>query len=394
MNKNKEYFIYLIKCFLNKENAAYDESIDFDEIYHLADIHNVCGVAANQLLSFPSQNRKSISNLSKFRQQLGQTVMSYDEKKSIEQILRTLFSENETTFIFVKGTAIRKFYPTPELRTSSDIDLYFKAEDYDKILGFVEDKFQITAANKNEIVIKMNGETVELHSCCDYDNKYFANIFSIAEKIDSYEYALSTEDELLFALCHIAKHFNHCGAGIRMFMDIDVIIRNTENFNLSAFLKKARQANIETFTEYVLSLIKIWFDTPVDIKNLYQENSKLLNIFENVIIDGGNFGFESRQLGEYYINQGIGKNGKNNILAKIKALALLLFPKAESLKSTYNYCAKHPILLPMAWLNRIADGLFKRGKNSINTVTQIMHTGQKSEDYRKLMTELEIQVIH
>lgn len=303
-------------------------------------------------------------------------------------MLRDDFNMNEWKFIFVKGTAIRHLYPVPELRTSGDIDLFFKKEKFDEILDYYKNKNFEIISNPNEIVLTVDGEHIELHNETDFDSPYFKNIFDMSDNQNKFEYGLDMETNLIYVLTHIAKHFNHLGAGIRMFMDVDVLIRNTDNFSSESFLSKCKAANIETFAKAVFSLCRLWFNTPVESDFVFSDD--MLKKFENVIIDGGNFGFEGRTLGEYYIDKSLGNGEKNNLVAKLKAIMLLLFPSSEILKNNYLYAKKHPFLLPAAWLNRIFDGIFKRGKNSTNTVKQIFSSGSEAEEYKKLMNELGI----
>lgn len=390
MDKNKKYFIDTISAFLNGNQIEYCADIDYDEIYRLADIHDVAGIVARQIMNFDKEDIKKINCYSKFKQQLGYTVINFEKKKSILNMIKSDFNANGIDFMPVKGAVIRLLYTVPELRTSGDADIYFRQKDYEKIkIIYVARGVKFDAVNSHEMVFKINGETIELHCETDYDNDYFSDIFSIAEKIGEHEYTLKLEDQLLYVLCHIAHHFNHCGAGIRMFMDVDVLVRHFESFDADKFLEKCRNAGIETFARAVFSLCKIWFNTPVDASFDFS-NGNLLQIFENTVIDGGSFGFQTRRFGEYYINKGIGENAKNNIFTKFKAILLFIFPNPEYLKKKYEYCRKHKILLPIAWFNRLFDGAFKRKSNSINTVKEIIQSGAASEDYKKLMQELDI----
>ena len=310
------------------------------------------------------------------------------KKQQLAEMLRNDFNNNEWDFIFVKGTAIRHLYPVPELRTSGDIDLFFKKECYDNILNYYKEKdFELTN-NPNEIVLTIDGEHIELHNETDYDNPFFENIFDLSSEQNKYEQCLDIEMNMLYVLTHIAKHFNYFGAGIRMFMDVDVLIRNCDSFDYESFYEKCKTANIETFANAVFSLCRLWFDTPV--KSDFIFNDEMLRTFENVIIDGGSFGFEARTLGEFYIDKSLKNGEKNSTFAKIKAILILLFPASKTLKNNYSYAKKCPLLLPIAWINRVFDGVFKRGKNSANTVKQIMTSGSEAEEYKKLMKELGI----
>lgn len=390
MDNNEKYFIYLINSFLNKNKSKFDDAVSFDEIYRLAKIHNVVGIITNQILTFNKNELEQINNISYFRQQLGLTLIDFQSKIDNIKILRDTFNSCEIPFIFVKGTRTRELYPTPELRTSSDIDIYYPEKYYNKLnKALKESNFEITSSNQKLILLKSSNQTIEIHSTDDYDNEYFKDLFSIAIHKTDFEYELSLEDELLFCLCHIAKHINSCGAGVRMFMDIDVIIRAIASFNYNSLMIKAKSANIETFTKYSLTLVKRWFNTPFEYREDGISEEILLSL-ENSTISGGCFGFEKRGLGDYYVDKAIKKSGKNSILSKLKAIIILFFPSPKYLMDSYLYSKKHPILLPVAWLQRLYLGIFKHSSNSKNTVAGILKTDNSVEEYRKLKNELEL----
>lgn len=391
MNLNKTAFVNILSAFLNNEQAKYCPEADYAEIIHLAGIHNVTGIAVRQIMNFSPEEQDKITNLSILKQQLGHTVINYEQKISIKKRLVRDLEDAGIDYIFVKGASIRELYPIPALRTSGDTDLFFREDDYEKIKQLYSDKgFSFDTVNKNVITFMMDSDEIELHCESDFDNPYFKEIFKTAHHTGKHEYVLSLEDQLLYVLCHIAKHFKHCGAGIRMFMDADVLLRHIENFDINKFLLKCSRADIDIFAKAALALCREWFNTPVDI-NFDLNKNGLREMFENTVIDGGSFGFEKRNLGDFYVNKAMSQSGKNGFISKISAIMLLIFPSAEHLKNTYIYCAKRPYLLPLAWFNRLFDGIFKRGKHSQNTLKQIIETDKYTEDYWKLLQELDIK---
>lgn len=202
---------------------------------------------------------------------------------------------------------------------------------------------------------------------------------------------MDDETHLLYILCHIAKHLNLTGAGVRMFMDVDVIIRHMkDNFSYDSFSKRCKALNIEVFTKTVFSLCKKWFDTPICPEYLTNSNDELTSLFENIIIEGGSFGFTARNLSDYYMHKGIAKGGKNGAIAKLNAVKFMLFPKKEYLKNNFEYAMNHPILIPLAWAHRIFIGIFKHTSNSKNTISGILKSDAGAAEYKKLLTELDI----
>ncbi len=391
MDKQKQYFISIVSSFLNSDAPEIHDDIDWKEIYRLSVMHNVTAIIANQISKIPEHLKPAEPMMKAFRQQLGYTIISYENKCNIINRLRNLFNENGISFIFVKGAVLKDYYPVKELRTSGDIDIFIKFSDYERAKAlFSKDKYRITANASGGFAFDCGDEHIELHTEMDYDNEFFSDIFNIADKKDGFEYSLSDHLHLLYVLCHIEKHFNYLGAGLRMFSDVDVLLRHMDHFDYQQFISLCEKASIATLAVSVFSFCNYRFNTPVKAEIDYNKDKNMLNLFENIIIDGGSFGFSQKNMGDYYINQSIGKSLKNNIFTKIKAILLFLFPKPSYFKHIYPYCLKHPVLIPLGWLQRLIGGLFKRTDHSKKTIKNIITSGNYSEEYKKLLKELGI----
>ena len=391
MNKNEKYFVSIMSAYLNGTTPARaDDDIDWNEIYRLSTVHNVAAVAAVMIQKLTEGNIPNDKILSEFRQQTGYTVIDAAEKEQTVCFLKEVLNGNNIDFILIKGAVLRELYPIKELRTGSDTDVIIRNEDLKRCeQAFCEMGCSIKTESVNVFSVYYKNQHIEMHSVNDYDNPFFADIFDFCSKKGN-EYLISEEYHLLYVLCHIIKHFNFCGAGIKMFMDIDVLIRSIKNFDYDKFMAICRKINIETFAKASFALCRNWFATPVRSEYNFESNKQLIELFETEIIRSGSFGFDSRDLGNHYINKGMGNNAKNGLVAKFRALIIMIFPPKQYLKSRYAYLSKRPYLLPFAWLSRLCAGIFKRSAHSKNTIRSIIHTNSESEQYKKLLDELGI----
>ena len=391
MNQNEKYFVSLMSSYLNRTNPPQaGKDTDWAAIYELSAIHNVAAITADPVLKLEQGSVPDEETLSKFRQQIGYTVIDAAEKEETAAFIKDFMRAGNIDFIFIKGAVLRNYYPIKEFRTGSDTDVIIRQEDFAKCRTLFEAKgYDIKTDGFNGFSVSYKNQHIEIHSTLDYDNPVFENIFDMCEK-NANEYLIKKEYHLLYVLCHIIKHFNHCGAGIKMFMDIDVLLRSTDNFDYEEFMALCRKINIETFAKASFALCRYWFNTPVDSDLDLRECADFRELFETEIIKSGSFGFHSRDLGDYYINKGIGGSGKNSAAAKLKALLFLIFPPIKDLARKYGYLNKKPYLLPVAWISRLCAAVFSRSSHSRNTVKAILHTGSESEQYKKLLKELNI----
>ena len=68
----------------------------------------------------------------------------------------------------------------------------------------------------------------------------------------------------------------------------------------------------------------------------------------------------------------------------------MAFPKIDIMRAKYGYLKNRPYLLPVAWISRIFSAAFKRTEHSKGTIKSIINTGKESEQYKKLLNELNI----
>ena len=390
MNRNETCFVNLIRSHLNNTVPPVSDSADYKEILHLAAINNVAGIIAAEISKTDIAQKLQEEQMSFLRQQLGYTLIDYDEKCALAQNAAGIFENINADYLFVKGTVIREYYPQKELRTSGDIDVIIRQKDIERLCSALTDNGYTLTENKGTYIsFDYGNQHIEIHSDENYDNPYFRDIFSLCTKTGN-RFSLTDEMHLLYVLCHIAKHFNMCGAGIRMFIDIDVLIRHIGKIDYDSFIAECEKAGIATLAKAAFSLCNYWFDTPVKAEIDFSKNEAFRELFEAEILTGGSFGFENRGLSDYYLNKGIGEDGRIDTKAKAGALMHMLFPPKKYLYNQYRYAQKRHILLPVAWANRLFNGVFRHGRNSAKTLDGIINRSSTESEYKKLLNELDL----
>ncbi len=385
MNAQKEYFVYLLSCFLSGD-APLGRNVDFEELYKLADIHDVGAIIANELKKVDDEFKPDSVLLSHFTQLIGLTVIDYQKKEKVFDFIKVFLNANGIEHIFVKGMEVARYYPAPEFRTSGDIDVIVRKADFSRIreLMTVTDGIKVIDNQTNVVTVTVNGVSIEIHNNSDVWNEYFNDMFSLCDSKESYTYKLSEYNHLLYVICHLAKHIAYRGAGIRMLMDIDVLIRNISGFKYDEFLSICDNAGVMKTAMGLISLCAVWLNTPVEQEVSFDDD--LLKSFESVLLDGGSFGYEENTVPLKYI-----KDANNaSVSERIKILLRMAFPDKEYLKYCYPYYNKHGYLYPIARLNRLFDGLFRKRKQSIGAINQIKANGGSSAYQSEIIKELEI----
>ena len=76
----------------------------------------------------------------KFQQQENLAIYRYTCQELALEEIRTVFEQQEILFLPLKGAVIRGSYPEAWMRTSSDIDILIREEDYEKAKEFLTEK--------------------------------------------------------------------------------------------------------------------------------------------------------------------------------------------------------------------------------------------------------------
>ncbi len=379
MTDDKSQFLYLLNCFLNGKTPK-NKNYDWQGIYKLSSIHNMTAIITQTAKLLQKEYQPSGEIRSAFNQQLGLTLLDYDKKRSALDKIKNVLNDNDVDYIIVKGAVLSNFYPIPQLRTSGDIDIILRSNSFDDDIAILINKgVRLVHDDYYTKTFEIDGRDIEMHRDADVNNEYFDDIFLYCT-VNGCEYSLDDYNHLLYILCHLCKHLAYTGAGVRMLADIDAFIRNIDSFNEAKFLVLCKNAGIEYTAKIILALCNLWFDTPIASKIQLDENT--LFMFERVMLDGGVFGLEQSNLGGYLVAKN--SNGRVGAFGKLKALFKWIFPPAEYVRAYYDYSRKRSLFIPLAYLNRIFDAVFKRRKHTAKTTAQIF----QSNELPKIQAEL------
>ena len=164
-------------------------------------------------------------------------------------------------------------------------------------------------------------------------------------------------DHLFYLICHSFKHFLHSGFGIRQVCDI-ILFANEygDAIDWEKVLRQCREIHADLFAAALFAIgekyltfdpekahyPKVWQEISVD------ETDMLMDLLDSGIYGNANM---SRKHSSNMTLDAVAadKNGKKAGNTVLKSL----FPSAKKLEGRYPYLKKHPILLPIAWTDRI-----------------------------------------
>ena len=326
-------------------------------------------------------------------------LFSRYRKKAVEdvasQVLREqdflqLCREAETqglTPVVVKGIALRVLYPHPNHRPSVDEDLLIRPEEaecWDAFLrsrGLQADKPEIDVTREDEFSYHREDPPtyIELHKhLIPVGAEAYSELNELFEGVhirlvplqlgDLSVWTLSPADHLLYLICHALKHFLHSGVGVRQIADIAVYSQSFgESIRWDAILDACRSKHIETFAAALLQICHRYLtldQVPAAFAGIETDG---LGLLKDSLSGGiyGNTDLDRMHSSKLTLEAAAaGKQGRAQ-----RGIWKSLFPGKAYLQSNYAYAKAHPILLPVAWGERLVHyGLGKNKENALKSL--------------------------
>ncbi|MCR5665228.1 MAG: nucleotidyltransferase family protein [Eubacterium sp.] len=281
--------------------------------------------------------------------------------------------------VVVKGIICRSVLPNSELRTSSDEDIYIPNGSYESYKSALLDfGMQLTPHSQEvedksyEVSYVLPGTSfqIEVHvGLFNSDSKAFQNMNDLF--CDVFEHSIiithqgtsirsmSPTDHALFLILHALKHFLGGGFGIRLISDLCMYcLSYGHDIDWSDLKRRCELCHSFLFATGLFEIghthlgfdyenagyPALWQDAGVD------DIQPLLND----LLDAGIFGasnmtrkHSANMTVQAYSSGGSGKPVTSGLLRSA-------FPPLEAMQHKYPELKEHPVMLPFAWLDRIA----------------------------------------
>lgn len=383
-DKDSFYTLYIniLKSELCEETLSDDvkENINAETVkrlYKISKSHDVAHIVGNALIK---NNLITIDHpcYNLFVTDQAMAIARYENINYEYNRLCEFFEEEGIDFLPLKGSVLRPYYPTPEMRTSCDIDILIKLEDLDRaVIGLTEklsyrkdkvynhDVSLYSVGNVHlELHFKLKDEEDEIYSEA---NEYFNNIWQNTQANGDFIHFKKMKDETfaVYNIFHTAKHFIlGGGCGVRAFMDL-WIIRHKIGYNEEKFSKLLSDCGLKKFGEAALKLAEIWFgEDSADEFYLYMQR---------YILRGEIYGGK--------INQVVMDSTKKK--SKFKYVLNRLFLPYNVMVLYYPSLKRCPVLYPFYQIVRWFKALFGKGRRK--AVKEINAYGNVSEEERQAM---------
>ena len=367
MNKVKESFFALIRNEICGESLPNDYEYDVGKLLRVALKHDVANLIADALL----KNGKIDDGDAFFKtvkKQRSFAIARETQRVCFCEKIRASFAENKIPFVPLKGAVLSVLYPESWMRTSCDVDILVREEDFDRAtaalinLGFTTDGKR----HYHDVAFDYGDKfRMELHfNVCEQlkkSDEILKDVWDYTEKVAECEYRETAEFFVLHHIAHMAYHFLVGGCGIRPF--IDLYLMRTKNFyseeKLLPFLERAE---LVTFYRSVCKLASIWLKG--------EEYDDLSLKMEDYIVKGGAFGNENNALAVETVSS---KGRKRLLFAKA-------FPTYEVMCDVYPSLIGRKWLLPFYYVRRGFAKLFGKDRKRTKEIVSRTMSQSKSKN--------------
>lgn len=349
-NTNEGYFLHLLKCGLKSEKPEEPPvGIDFEAIFELAkkqDVENIVFLSIDQLENNIDSNLYSIWQEAYYKR------MKYSafQDMALEELIE-VFTKAGIDCMPLKGSVIKNYYPSPDLRCMGDIDFLVREQNRQVVrdimhsLGYIDDILddgQVDSFRRSKL------EYIEVHYDFSAKNHIMHEVFTIDwDKLvptgTPHLFKQTFEDLYFFNTGHYVKNMHNKGMGLRGIVDTFVLWNRLSDDEQVSLINRFEEIGINDFNSKLVKISDIWFNDAKDDGSLNNLQEYLIN---------------KKTYGDYKTETVLNAVYAEQTSSNVKYLKDKIFPSAEALYNRYDVKHRCFLLLPFLWLKRILDQLF------------------------------------
>ncbi len=378
MTKEQEYMLLCLGAYFENKKPNIQFNTDWELFYKLCNAHNLAPIVFSVIKDNESlQNNKNAFEL--FKNAFYDAIVNYDMQKDVICEINELLTANKIDHIFFKGAQLKEYFPVPELRLMSDIDVLINLSDREKVKKlFISNGFELTEDNgpvynyhKGDVLLECHTKIISGKVGNADAEAYFKDAVNHAEYVD-FCGELETEYNLLYLLTHIAHHFWFYGAGVKMILDLAVFIKHFSP-DIDSVVNKANELNLKQFSQIIFSICCDWFGVG---KKYDVETEKTKEFLMNF----GAFGNINRNKAAVVRRKTLEDGHTGGFAAKFT----LIFPSYKKMKNIpyVKFIDGRPYLLPFCWIYRIIYN-FKNKKDFVKEATSSLASDETRAEAQK-----------
>lgn len=349
----RKYLGELVKAQLeNRKPLPIPEELSVEELIRLSGRNHMDYLILGALIRTDNLAEEWKATLrSRIMHSVMRTGVQVTELKKIEE----RFEEKQIACQPMKGSRMKFFYPTPEMREMSDIDILVRQDCMEQAAAELADMgYELSQAIKHhDIYHKKPFMVIEVHRAMydktvDYNQyEYFKNLSkAVLREGYSYLYDFGTEDFYIYMIAHMAKHFYTMGCGIRNLLDIYIYLdKFGETMDRLYVDKELKTLGLYEYTKHMEKLADIWLNGA--------EGEEFYDQLFAYMLDSGIYGKDENGIWNKFCEEKM----KDKEVSRLQLKMWYWFPPLHYMAEYYPWLEEYRFLLPCAWLIRGFRGI-------------------------------------
>ena len=358
MNSLETGILALLRSGLTDTPCQIEPGADWEKIFQIAGYHGVISLVYRAIRVSGLEVPKDA--LIRFRAGFTEDIRASRFQMSELKSLFDVFEENGIDYLPLKGVIMKPLYPSPEYRWMSDADIIIRESQYDAIKKIMKQSgFSFEHSTAYDQIWEKSGFFIELHNAALSDKtkksaNYFGNIFSNAVHDGASRfYRMTANDEIIYNISHLAKHYISGGTRLRSLLDFYYLFRK-KDMDEDKLIRSLDDLKLRYFYNIVKRTIDCWFGgKPFD--------GECELLLANAFSESGSYmlsrAFTYRVA---HASHGDAKAGKTG---RAKTVGKRILPPYRLMLIRYPILKKLPFLLPFLWVWRWISTLLFHRKN-------------------------------
>ena len=316
----RQVFFELVRAGLWTGRAArivgHGVSVDWQEVYRLAEEQSVVGLVAAGIDTLPPSERPPQQVVLQF---VGQTLQLEHRNKTMNEFIAGLIErlwQEDINALLVKGQGIAQCYEKPLWRACGDVDLLLSDSNYEKakkvLLPLASDVEQEYTHFKHQ-GMTIDGWVVELHGTLH--SRLSARVDKMVDdlqgdvfyggKVRSWQnggaqvFLPALDEDVIFVFTHILHHFFFEGIGLRQICDwCRLLWTYRDKLDVRLLEHRLRKAGLMSEWKAFAAFAVNWLGMPAESMPLYDMDEKWKRKAERIcrfVMEVGNFGHNQRR---------------------------------------------------------------------------------------------------
>ena len=369
-------FLHIAKAAISGGNLP-AEKVDWPAIFTLANQQKLLPILFEAVRKMPAAEENAALFAATKQQVIGQVLNQTVRSAEFADLYQKLRSAGLHPIV-VKGQLCSRLYPLKDHRISADDDLYIPDAEFmacHEVLlanGLTTDTPADELPTADEVSYTKNGSPlyIELHrhlfdsseDAHDELNHFFTDLNPV--EIDGF-LAMPPHEHLLYLILHAYKHFVRSGIGLRQFCDIGLWAQEYhDEIDWQRLHDQCASVHAATFAAAAFRIAREYLGIDFDLPAPWDASIDMEPLLHDTLCGGVYGSNDYTRLHSSTVTLNAVKASRTGEKSSVLST---VFPKREYLERNYPYLKKHPYLLPVAWVQRIAHYASEKQSSTDNS---------------------------